>query len=157
MKVSDFLTALERHNYNASVVVSNANNLFSIESIVKDKDDAVVLMARPVPSIEGCVGTVIDRDSMLAKALLQGVFASFQGELIPSVQNPGKFQAEIDSVTLPEEFDTENDAMNFLRGFTLGLSVGGGIKNMAEGLPSRLKQTAGLGDAVKKVYRERIS
>jgi hypothetical protein len=44
-----------------------------------------------------------------------------------------------DGFALPEEFDTENDGMTVMRGFIFGFSIGGGIKNMADGLPSRLK------------------
>ncbi len=114
MKVSEFLAALELHDWDATVIVSSANNLFSVESVVKDKDDAILLMARPVPSTppiapstEGCVGTAISGDSMLAKALLQGVTGkAFNVKLIPSVHNPEKFQMEIDGLALPEEFDT---------------------------------------------------
>jgi hypothetical protein len=87
-----------------------------------------------------CVGTAISGDSRFAKALLQGVTGKvFNVKLISSVHNPEKFQVEIDSVAVPGEFDTQNEAMNFMRGFTFGFSVGGGIKNMADGLPSRLK------------------
>jgi hypothetical protein len=135
--VSDFLAALERHSWDALVMVSSANNLFTVESVVKEKDE-VHLMAQPVPSTEGCVGRAISRDSMFAKALLQGVLAKFRADLIPSVQNPGKLQAIIDGAPMGE-FDTENEAMAFMRGFTWGFSVGGGVKNMADGLPSRLE------------------
>ena len=137
MKVSDFLAALERHNWDAPVMVSSANNLFSVESVVNEKDE-VHLVARPVPSTEGSVGTAISTDSMLAKALLQGVLAKFRADLVPSTQNPGKLQAIIDCAPMGE-FDTENEAMAFMSGFTWGFSVGGKVKNMADGLPSRLE------------------
>lgn len=137
MKVSEFLAALERHNWDALVFVSSANNLFSVESVVKEKDE-VHLMAQPVPTTAGS-GTAMSRDTMLAKALLQGVTGKvFNVKIISSVQNPEKFQLEVDSVALPQEFDTQNEAMAFMQGFTFGFSVGGGIKEMADGVPSRL-------------------
>jgi hypothetical protein len=72
----------------------------------------------------------------LAEALTQSVTAKFRAQLIPSVQNPGKFQASIEGAAVGE-FDTENEATAFLRGFTFVFSVGGGIKNMADGLPRK--------------------
>lgn len=122
-------------NYGAAV--ETLSNLFSVESVVKEKDE-VHLMAQRVPSTEGSVGTAISTDSMLAKALLQGVLAKFRADLVPSIQNPGKLQAIIDGAPVGE-FDTENEAMAFMCGFTWGFSVGGGVKNMADGLPSRLE------------------
>jgi hypothetical protein len=90
--------------------------LFSVESVVREEGKAILLLAQPVPAMEGSA-TIIDRDSVLAKALLQGVTGRFRAELIPSVKNPGKFQASIHGAPIGE-FDTQNEATGFLRGFT---------------------------------------
>jgi hypothetical protein len=58
----------------------------------------------------------------LAEALIQGVTKIFNVKSIPpSVQNPEKVQVEIDGFALPEEFDTENEAMTSYARFYLGL------------------------------------
>jgi hypothetical protein len=72
--------------------------------------------------------------------LAQGVSKRFTAKFIPSVEHPEKFQLEIDGlIKWPEEFDTQNEAMAFARGFTWGFSVGAGMKNNADGVPPRLK------------------
>jgi hypothetical protein len=50
----------------------------------------------------------------------------------------GEIQAPPAGSAPAGEFDTKNKAMSYMRGFTIGFAAGGGIKNMADGLPSRL-------------------
>ena len=48
--------------------------------------------------------------------------------VVESVHNPGKLQVSIDGAPLSTEFDTQNEARAYMQGFTIGFSVGGGIK-----------------------------
>jgi hypothetical protein len=75
---------------------------------------------------------------VLMEALAQGVDKAHKVKFIPSVQNPGKVQIEIDGMKWPEEFE-QNEARAFASGFTFGFSVGAGMKNNADGIPARLK------------------
>jgi hypothetical protein len=106
-----------------------------ITSVVEQHSDTgVLLMGEPVepPPMARASRT-------LSEAMAQGVSKRFRARFLPSVQNPGKFQVEIDGAPAwLGEFDTQNEAMAFVRGFTYGFSIGGGIKNMADGLSSRL-------------------
>ena len=144
MKVSEFLSALEGRLPDAPVLVSETDapdNMLFVESIVGNKDEAVLLMARPLPMTLDKYGTPVTRASrVLSEALSQGVSEQFKAKIIPSVEHPEKFRLEINGLMMwPEDFDTESEARSFARGFTFGFSVGAGLKRNADGLPTLLK------------------
>jgi hypothetical protein len=50
----------------------------------------------------------------------------------------GEIQASPAGSAPAGEFDAKDEAMSYVRGFTVGFAAGRRIKNMADGLPSRL-------------------
>jgi hypothetical protein len=72
---------------------------------------------------------------MLLEALYQGEHGRiFSPQVSESSKNPGKFVVNIDGTPMMNfEVDTEKEAMAFVQGFVMGFSVGGGIKNIADG------------------------
>ena len=72
---------------------------------------------------------------MLVEAMLHGEHGRiFSPKVSESPQNPGKFVVNIDGTPMMNyEVDTEKEAMAFVGGFVMGFTVGGGIKNIADG------------------------
>jgi hypothetical protein len=140
MTASELLEELKTRLPNAAILLVDGGNVTRITSIAKPKSDtaaldsAVVLMGEPVQ-------TPMPRASaLLSEALAQGVSKRFNAKVTESVLNPGKFQVSIDGYPAPAaEFGTQAEAKAYMHGFTIGFSVGGGIKNIADGLPSRIE------------------
>ena len=99
-----------------------------------ESDTAVRLIGQRAP-----MHPTGDPSSLFVEAFSQGVRSGFKCKIGESVRKPGKFEVGRDGYPAPAgEFDTRNEAMSYMRGFTTGFAAGGGIKNMADGLPSRL-------------------
>jgi hypothetical protein len=108
------------------------HNLIMVTSVMKSESDtAVRLVGQRAP-----LHPTGDPSSLFAEAFSQGLRKGFSGRIIESADKPGKLQVSIDGYPAPAgEFDTRNEAMACTRGFTVGFSTGGGIKNMADGFP----------------------
>jgi hypothetical protein len=134
MTASELIEELKSHIPNAPIVLLDGHNLIVVTSVMKSESDAAVrLVGQRAPMHPG------DPSSLFAEALAQGVRQGFKGKIIDSVDNPGKLQVNIDGYPAPAgEFDTRDEAMAYMRGFAIGFSTGGGIKNMTDGLPTRL-------------------
>ena len=134
MNVSELMGELKIRIPNAPIVLLDGNIGLAVTSVMKSEaDTAVRLVGERVPMYLG------GPSPLLAEALAQGVSKRFKGKIIESADNPGKFQVSIDGYPAPAApFDTRNEALAYMRGFTVGYSAGGGIKSMADGLPSHL-------------------
>jgi|SRR5271155_525080 hypothetical protein len=134
MIASELMEELKTRVPDALILVREGHSVARITSVLKNKPpEPVLLIGEPIEMGMG------QASHILSEAMGQGVGKGFNVKFIPSVHNPGKFQVSIDGVPAwPGEFDTQNEAKAFMRGFTFGFSVGGGIKNIADGLPSRL-------------------
>jgi hypothetical protein len=134
MNASELIEELKSHVPNAPIVLIDGNSVIVITSVMKSKPDtAVRLLGQRTPLQLGAPSP------LLTEALAQGIWKRFSAEITPSIQKPGKFQVSIDGAPAPVgQFDTEAEAQAYARGFVIGFSAGGGIKNMADGLPSRL-------------------
>jgi len=134
MNVSELMEELKTHIPNAPIVLLDGNLALVVTSVMKSEaDTAVRLVGERVPMYPG------GPSPLLAEALAQGVSKRFKGKIIESADNPGKFQVNIDDYPAPAaQFDSRNETLAYMRGFTVGYSAGGRIKNMADGLPSHL-------------------
>jgi hypothetical protein len=136
MIISELLQELTGRAQNAQVIVVENGYTITIESVAKqekESQDVVFLIGEAVKS------PMAPRASrFLTEALAQGVGKRFNAKIVESVRNPGKLQVSIDGTPFSSEFNTQDEARAYMQGFTLGFSVGGGIKGVADGLPSRL-------------------
>ncbi len=135
MTASELIEELKSHVPNAPIVLLDGNSAIVVTSVMKSEQNTAVRLVgqRAELRLTG------DPSSPFAEALAQRVRSGFKGKIIDSVDNPGKFQVSIDGYPAPAgEFDTKNEAMAYMRGFTVGFSTGGGIKSMVDGLPSHL-------------------
>jgi len=134
MNASELMEELKTHIPNAPIVLVDGNIALVVTSVMKSESDtAVRLVGERVPMYLG------GPSPRLAEALGQRVSKRFTGKIIESADHPGKFQVNIDDYPAPAaQFDSRNEALAYMRGFTVGYSAGGRIKNMADGLPSHL-------------------
>src|SRR5271157_3150042 len=127
MTASELMEKLKTCLPDAPILVIEGNNVTRIASVAEPKSEkAVVLIAEPVKTPVGKVS------HLLSEALAQGVSKVFEVETSESVLHPGKFQVDIDGTPFSNEFDTQGEAKAYLSGFTMGFSVGGGMKGVAE-------------------------
>ena len=121
MNVSELMEELKTHIPNAPIVLLDGNIALVVTSVMKSEaDTAVRLVGERVPMYLG------GPSPLLAEALDQGVSKKFKGKIIESADNPGKFQVSIDDYpALAAQFDTRNEALAYMRGFTVGYSAGG--------------------------------
>lgn len=139
MTAFELMEELKNRESSAPILLVDSNSITRITSVATPKSDtaapgsAVVLMGEPVPM------PMPRASALLSEALAQGVGKRFHGKITPSVGDPGKLEVNIDGAPAPAAvFDTQEEAKAYMRGFTIGFSVGGGIKYIADGLPSRL-------------------
>jgi hypothetical protein len=121
MNASELMEELKTHIPNAPIVLLDGNIALVVTSVMKSEaDTAVRLVGQRVPMSLG------GPSPLLAEALAQGVSERFKGKIIESADNPGKFQVSIDDYPAPAaQFDSRNEALAYMRGFTVGYSAGG--------------------------------
>jgi hypothetical protein len=121
MNAAELMEELKTHIPNAPIVLLDGNIALVVTSVMKSEaDTAVRLVGQRVPMSLG------GPSPLLAEALAQGVSERFKGKIIESADNPGKFQVSIDDYPAPAaQFDSRNEALAYMRGFTVGYSAGG--------------------------------
>lgn len=139
IKASELMEELKTRLPDAPVYATEGRDLTIITSVRKNEpqsEDKTVLL----------IGEAFEPErmgrsrayQMLAEALLHGEHGRiFQPQISESLSNPGKLAVTIDGDTpISSEFDSEKEARAFVQGFVMGFTVGGGIKNIADGRPS---------------------
>jgi len=133
MTVSELLEKLTKCPPNAKLLVVEGNNVTTIASVGEEKSETTVLLIGEAVDIPGRGRA----SRLLAEAMMHGEFGKiFNTQVSNSPNNPGKFMVSIDGdKALGGEFNTQEEAKAFVRGFVTGSTLGGGLKNMAEGRP----------------------
>lgn len=135
MIVSELLEELTKSPPNAKLLVVEGNNVTTIASVNEEKSETTVLL----------IGEAVDipdrgrASRLLSEAMMHGEVGKIFNTQVSESPNPGKFMVSIDGdKRMGGEFDTQQEARAFVRGFVTGFTVGGGINNIAEGRPSRI-------------------
>jgi hypothetical protein len=132
MIVSELLEELTKCPPNAKLLVVEGNNMTTIASVNEGKSETTVLLIGEAIDIPGRGRA----SQLLAEAMMHGEFGKIFNSQICDSPNPGKFMVSIDGdKMMGGEFDTQQEARAFVRGFVTGSTVGGGLKNMKEGRP----------------------
>lgn len=136
MIVSELLEELTKCPPNAKLLVVEGNNVTTIASVNEEKSETTVLLIGEAVDIPGRGRT----SQSLIQAMMHGdVGKIFNTQVSESPNNPGKFTVSIDGdKAMGGEFNTQQEARAFVRGFVTGSTIGSGLKNMAEGRPSRI-------------------
>ena len=120
MKVYELLADLKNRTHQGAqvlVVESDAADILTIESVIKeDNEKTVILMGKSIKR-----GTLVE-------ASLRGAGQVHNMKVYESVEQPGKFQVNVDGLSLLQQFETQADAKLFIQGFTFGFSAGSGSK-----------------------------
>jgi hypothetical protein len=121
MKVQELLADLQNRTHQGAQVLvvetGDADNIFTIESTVKeDNEKTVLLMAKSV------------RPRTLIEALGRGAGQIHNMKIYESVEHPGKFQGSIDGLALLQHFETQANAKLFIQGYTFGFTAGLGSR-----------------------------
>ena len=132
MKVSELLTDLINRSQLAQVlmvekdVVVNPGNVFMIDSVVKERDDKVVILMgkriTPTPLEEFFSGLVEDRERGKPTKV-------FKTAIHKSEKSDG-YQVSIDGRILQTGFGAVEEAKLFVRGFVLGFEMGKSEKGL---------------------------
>jgi hypothetical protein len=127
MKVSEVVAELTDHQPDGQVVVSEIDavpdRVLVIESVVKEVGMLPLLMGRRLQSKAA-------QNSIFSESLFQKAFAAhLRGErrqhkttIEKSVD--GRYRVNVDGKMVPADFETESEAMLFLRGFAMGFESG---------------------------------
>jgi hypothetical protein len=139
MKASELMEELKTRLPDAPVYATEGRDLTIITSVRQNEpqsEDKTVLL----------IGEAFEQQRrgqsrayrMLLEALLHGEHGRiFSPQVSESPNNPGKFTVNIDGTPMMNfEVDSEKEAMTFVQGFVMGFTVGGGIKNIADGRPN---------------------
>jgi hypothetical protein len=139
MKASDLMEELKTRLPDAPVYATEGRDLTIITSVRQNEPqsgDKTVLLIGEAFEPERWGRSRAYR--MLVEALHHGEHGRiFSPQVSESPKNPGKFVINIDGTPMMNfEVDTEKEATAFVQGFVMGFTVGGGIKNIADGRPS---------------------
>ena len=136
MKASELMEELKTRLPDAPVYATEGRDLTIITSVRQNEpqsEDKTVLLIGEAFEPERWGRSRAYR--MLAEALHHGEHGRiFSPQVSESPKNPGKFVVNIDGTPMMNfEVDTEKEARTFAQGFVMGFTVGGGIKNIADG------------------------
>jgi len=144
MTASELMEALKTRPSDARIVVTDGQSLTAIKSVpVFDKnepeknesDKTVLLAGEPVRT------TMTRASQILAEAMIQAPDNYFSGKVVESDDEPGTFQVQIAGSAGEfhgrRNFDTRAEGQSYISGFVFGFTVGGGLKEIAEGHPPR--------------------
>jgi hypothetical protein len=139
MKASELMEELKTRLPDAPVYATEGRDLTIITSVRQNEpqsEDKTVLLIGEAFEPERWGRSRAYR--MLVEALHHGEHGRiFSPQVSESPKNPGKFVVNIDGTPMMNfEVDTKKEAMTFVQGFVMGFTVGGGIKNIADGRPS---------------------
>jgi hypothetical protein len=138
MKASELMEELKTRLPDAPVYATEGRDLTIITSVRQNEpqsEDKTVLLIGEAFEPERWGRSRAYR--MLVEALHHGEHGRiFQPQVSESRSNPGKLAVTIAGDTPISEFDSEKEAVAFMQGFVMGLTAGGGIKNIADGRPS---------------------
>jgi hypothetical protein len=139
MKASELMEELKTRLPDAPVYATEGRDLTIITSVRQNEpqsEDKTVLLIGEAFEPERWGRSRAYR--MLVEAMLHGDHGRiFQPQISESRSNPGKLVVTIDGNNpISSEFDSEKEAMAYVQGFAMGFTAGGGIKNVADGLPS---------------------
>jgi hypothetical protein len=139
MKASELMEELKTRLPDAPVYATEGRDLTIITSVRQNEpqsQDKTVLLIGEAFEPERWGRSRAYR--MLVEALHHGEHGRiFSPQVSESPKNPGKFVVNIDGTPMMNfEVDTEKEAMTFVQGFVMGFTVGGGIKNIADGRPN---------------------
>lgn len=139
LKASELMEELRTRLPDAPVYATEGRDLTIITSVRQNEphsEDKTVLLIGEAFEPERWGRSRAYR--MLVEALHHGEHGRiFSPQVSESPKNPGKFVVNIDGTPMMNfEVDTEKEAMTFVRGFVMGFTVGGGVKNIADGRPS---------------------
>jgi hypothetical protein len=148
MNASELMEELKTRLPDVPILVHEGDIIARITSVLKNKPhEPILLFGEPMGMgqashilSEAMAQDVMGQAShILSEAMAQGVMKAFYAKITESALNPGKFELSIAGYSEGAgEFDTRNEAVSYMRGFTFGFTTGSGIKNIADGLPSRL-------------------
>jgi hypothetical protein len=132
MNASELMEELKTRLPDVPILVHEGDIIARITSVLKNKPhEPILLFGEPMGMGQA--------SHILSEAMAQGVMKAFYAKITESALNPGKFELSIAGYSEGAgEFDTRNEAVSYMRGFTFGFTTGSGIKNIADGLPSRL-------------------
>jgi hypothetical protein len=124
MNVSELVAGLGGHSQNAQVIVVETNspsdNVLSLESVGEGNEKSVLLHGQSL--IRKPLET-------LPAILLQGRSDRvFKVAITKPDEKGGKYQVAIDGTVLQFDFETEQEAKMFVKGYVLGFETGSGDK-----------------------------
>jgi hypothetical protein len=135
MKVSELVAALEGHQPDGQVVVSEIDaapqNILVVMSVLKEQGKVPLLQARQVPTSMG------PPTARFPEIVVQEAFAAhMRGErmqhsykvIIVKSDLDGRYRVNIDGKMVLADFGTESEARAFLRGYMMGGAFEGTAK-----------------------------
>jgi hypothetical protein len=135
MKVSELVAELTGHQPDGHVMIQEidgmSNDLFVVESVLKEDGKLPLLMARRIPTSMGPPTArfpeIVVQEAFAAHMRGERLQHSYKVTIVKSDLD-GRYRVNIDGKMVLADFGTESEARAFLRGYMMGGALEGTAK-----------------------------